>query len=92
MDGVKIIVDGQERSITDKEGYYKLDQVKYMLYLGKFYVFHSFCYSSKENMLHLLVGDNFVNCCCFHGYQGVSFVNCCYLLAFYSPFYSSVFL
>nr|GMD68875.1 nodal modulator 3 [Ipomoea batatas] len=27
VDGVKIIVDGQERSITDKEGYYKLDQV-----------------------------------------------------------------
>ncbi|XP_047316648.1 nodal modulator 1 [Impatiens glandulifera] len=25
--GVKIIVDGQERSTTDKEGYYKLDQV-----------------------------------------------------------------
>ncbi|KAA8549068.1 hypothetical protein F0562_000752 [Nyssa sinensis] len=25
--GVKIIVDGHERSITDKEGYYKLDQV-----------------------------------------------------------------
>lgn len=27
MEGVKILVDGQERSITDKEGYYKLDQV-----------------------------------------------------------------
>uniref|UniRef100_A0A5B7C2M8 Putative nodal modulator 1 n=1 Tax=Davidia involucrata TaxID=16924 RepID=A0A5B7C2M8_DAVIN len=27
VDGVKIIVDGHERSITDKEGYYKLDQV-----------------------------------------------------------------
>ncbi|GLU07247.1 hypothetical protein SLE2022_242110 [Rubroshorea leprosula] len=26
--GVKIVVDGQERSITDKQGYYKLDQVK----------------------------------------------------------------
>lgn len=28
MDAAKIIVDGQERSITDKEGYYKLDQVR----------------------------------------------------------------
>ncbi|KAL4602871.1 hypothetical protein ACB092_10G084400 [Castanea dentata] len=27
VDGVKIIVDGHERSITDKQGYYKLDQV-----------------------------------------------------------------
>lgn len=27
VDGVKIIVDGQERSITDTQGYYKLDQV-----------------------------------------------------------------
>uniref|UniRef100_A0A164YXW9 Carbohydrate-binding-like fold protein n=1 Tax=Daucus carota subsp. sativus TaxID=79200 RepID=A0A164YXW9_DAUCS len=27
VDGVKIIVDGQEKSITDKEGFYKLDQV-----------------------------------------------------------------
>ncbi|XWS31841.1 hypothetical protein CRYUN_Cryun23aG0110800 [Craigia yunnanensis] len=27
LEGVKILVDGQERSITDKEGYYKLDQV-----------------------------------------------------------------
>lgn len=27
VDGVKIIVDGQERSVTDKQGYYKLDQV-----------------------------------------------------------------
>ncbi|CAH9140431.1 unnamed protein product [Cuscuta epithymum] len=27
VDGVKIIVDGQERSVTDNEGYYKLDQV-----------------------------------------------------------------
>ncbi|WRX09322.1 hypothetical protein QQP08_001809 [Theobroma cacao] len=27
VEGVKILVDGQERSITDKEGYYKLDQV-----------------------------------------------------------------
>ncbi|XP_051142719.1 uncharacterized protein LOC127259427 isoform X2 [Andrographis paniculata] len=27
VDGAKIIVDGHERSITDKDGYYKLDQV-----------------------------------------------------------------
>ncbi|KAF2309701.1 hypothetical protein GH714_004655 [Hevea brasiliensis] len=27
VEGVKIIVDGHERSTTDKEGYYKLDQV-----------------------------------------------------------------
>lgn len=27
VDGVKIVVDGEERSVTDKEGYYKLDQV-----------------------------------------------------------------
>ncbi|KAK9281445.1 hypothetical protein L1049_004347 [Liquidambar formosana] len=27
VDGVKIIVDGNERSVTDKQGYYKLDQV-----------------------------------------------------------------
>lgn len=27
VEGVKIIVDGHERSATDKEGYYKLDQV-----------------------------------------------------------------
>ena len=27
VDCVKIIVDGHERSITDKQGYYKLDQV-----------------------------------------------------------------
>ncbi|PSS14739.1 Nodal modulator 1 like [Actinidia chinensis var. chinensis] len=27
VDGVKIIVDGHERFVTDKEGYYKLDQV-----------------------------------------------------------------
>lgn len=28
VDGVKVIVDGNERSVTDKNGYYKLDQVK----------------------------------------------------------------
>ncbi|XP_052184978.1 uncharacterized protein LOC127796711 [Diospyros lotus] len=27
VDGVRIIIDGHERSITDKKGYYKLDQV-----------------------------------------------------------------
>lgn len=27
VEGVKIIVDGHERSSTDKQGYYKLDQV-----------------------------------------------------------------
>lgn len=27
VEGVKILVDGHERSITDREGYYKLDQV-----------------------------------------------------------------
>lgn len=27
VDGVKIVVDGEERSVTDKEGHYKLDQV-----------------------------------------------------------------
>lgn len=27
VDGVRIIVDGHERCVTDKEGYYKLDQV-----------------------------------------------------------------
>ena len=27
VEGVKIIVDGHERAITDKQGYYKLDQV-----------------------------------------------------------------
>lgn len=27
VEGVQIIVDGHERSTTDKEGYYKLDQV-----------------------------------------------------------------
>lgn len=27
VEGVKIIVDGHERSSTDKRGYYKLDQV-----------------------------------------------------------------
>lgn len=27
VEGVKIIVDGHERYITDKQGYYKLDQV-----------------------------------------------------------------
>ncbi|PON61743.1 Glucoamylase, starch-binding [Parasponia andersonii] len=27
VEGVKIIIDGYERSITDKQGYYKLDQV-----------------------------------------------------------------
>lgn len=27
VEGVKIIVDGHERSITDNQGYYKLDQV-----------------------------------------------------------------
>lgn len=33
VDGVKIVVDGLERSITDKEGYYKLDQVTSKQYL-----------------------------------------------------------
>ncbi|KAF6143365.1 hypothetical protein GIB67_001309 [Kingdonia uniflora] len=28
VDGVKIILDGHERSITDRQGYYKLDQVE----------------------------------------------------------------
>lgn len=35
VEGVKIIVDGHERSITDREGYYKLDQV-FMLSVTKF--------------------------------------------------------
>ncbi|KAD3338151.1 hypothetical protein E3N88_33672 [Mikania micrantha] len=33
VSGVKIVVDGIERSITDKEGYYKLDQVTSKQYL-----------------------------------------------------------
>lgn len=33
VDGAKIVVDGHERSITDREGYYKLDQVKSYNYL-----------------------------------------------------------
>lgn len=39
VDGVKIVVDGEERSVTDKEGNYKLDQVI------------SFCHFLSE-MLH----------------------------------------
>lgn len=35
VEGVKIIVDGHERSITDGEGYYKLDQVQYVFALSK---------------------------------------------------------
>ena len=27
VEGVKVIVDSHERSITDNQGYYKLDQV-----------------------------------------------------------------
>lgn len=27
VDGAKVSVDGQERSVTDENGYYKLDQV-----------------------------------------------------------------
>ena len=27
VDGAKVLVDGQERSVTDENGYYKLDQV-----------------------------------------------------------------
>lgn len=34
VDGAKIEVDGHERSITDREGYYKLDQVKSYNYLS----------------------------------------------------------
>lgn len=34
VEGVKIIVDGHERSITDREGYYKLDQVQYVCTLS----------------------------------------------------------
>lgn len=33
VEGVKIIVDGRERFITDEHGYYKLDQV---LVFGRF--------------------------------------------------------
>lgn len=33
VDGVKIVVDGHERSVTDKDGYYKLDQVTSSCYL-----------------------------------------------------------
>ncbi|KAM7501151.1 hypothetical protein LguiB_000055 [Lonicera macranthoides] len=33
VDGVKIVVDGQERSMTDREGYYKLDQVTSKQYI-----------------------------------------------------------
>ncbi|KAF5820309.1 putative carboxypeptidase-like, regulatory domain superfamily, immunoglobulin-like protein [Helianthus annuus] len=33
VDGVKIVVDGMERSVTDKNGYYKLDQVTSKQYL-----------------------------------------------------------
>ncbi|XP_076883578.1 uncharacterized protein LOC143532402 [Bidens hawaiensis] len=33
VDGVKIVVDGVERSVTDKQGYYKLDQVTSKQYL-----------------------------------------------------------
>ncbi|KAJ0791010.1 putative carboxypeptidase-like, regulatory domain superfamily [Helianthus annuus] len=33
VDGVKIVVDGIERSVTDKNGYYKLDQVTSKQYL-----------------------------------------------------------
>lgn len=32
VEGVKILVDGHERSITDKEGYYKLDQVLWIMF------------------------------------------------------------
>lgn len=32
VEGVKILVDGHERSITDKEGFYKLDQVLWIMF------------------------------------------------------------
>lgn len=33
VEGVKIIVDGHERSITDNQGYYKLDQVLVLMWV-----------------------------------------------------------
>lgn len=33
VDAAKILVDGHERSMTDKEGYYKLDQVNLYSFL-----------------------------------------------------------
>lgn len=34
VEGVKIIVDGHERSITDNQGYYKLDQVLELIWVN----------------------------------------------------------
>lgn len=52
VDGVKIIVDGQEKSITDKEGYYKLDQVK--LFHGTYItrVLHHICFNLLSKLVY----------------------------------------
>ncbi|KAK9086282.1 hypothetical protein Syun_028676 [Stephania yunnanensis] len=52
VDGVKIIVDGLERSITDKNGYYKLDQVTSKRYSIKAEKEH-YKFNSLENFLVL---------------------------------------
>ncbi|KAK9084360.1 hypothetical protein Scep_030831 [Stephania cephalantha] len=52
VDGVKIIVDGLERSITDKNGYYKLDQVTSKRYTIKAEKEH-YKFNSLENFLVL---------------------------------------
>ncbi|KAJ4969122.1 hypothetical protein NE237_015823 [Protea cynaroides] len=52
VDGVKIIVDGIERFLTDKQGYYKLDQVtskRYMIAAEK----EHYKFSNLENFLVL---------------------------------------
>ena len=51
VDGVKIIVDGQEKSITDKEGFYKLDQV--MLFHER--DFYMKCFSTLSRTIELIL-------------------------------------
>ena len=51
MDHAKIIVDGHERSKTDREGHYKLDQVKMMLF---FIVVAIFMLSSYHSILYFM--------------------------------------
>jgi hypothetical protein len=50
VEGVKILVDGSLRSVTDKEGYYKLDQV-YVNAIFNLNLYHIPCSSCKPAKL-----------------------------------------
>lgn len=67
IEGVSIIVDRQERSITDKQGYYKLDQVSFSLFLSL---------PPSPMLISATISKSATDCLCENKYGTLTFLSC----------------